>query len=84
MMENHGLIPSHSYNINMKKQTTMQELQPGDRFYFASDGKRIVYQVTTCRKYNLVTNSGAKRWQYDRPADADRAGIFLRNTKELS
>lgn len=65
-------------------KTTVGNLQPGDRFYFISDSKRLAYQLMEFKgsygAYNIVNEKGGKRWQYDKMSSATKEIIFLRHT----
>jgi hypothetical protein len=70
--------------MERKTATTFGELRQGDRFYFTSDSKKVVYQVTpenTLQKgsYNKVDEDGKKEWHFDKQASNDRQVIFLRH-----
>jgi hypothetical protein len=65
--------------------TKFGELRQGDRFYFAGDKKKIVYQVTTERlvnksSYNIVDAEGKALWPFDKQSAHDKPVIFLRHT----
>lgn len=69
-------------------KTTINELQPGDRFYFISDTKRVAYQVVShtgkYANYNIVNERGESRWQYDRISTHLKQVMFLRNKNNSS
>ena len=66
-----------------KTKVELGELKSGDRFYFASDAKRIVYQVTVPwlvkTQYNLIEND-VQQWAWDKEASSKKQVIFLRHT----
>jgi hypothetical protein len=71
-----------------KTQTTTGKLKIGDRFYFASDSKKEVYQLINQTDksafYNKINKAGNRGWQWDREATKERLVIFLRSTIETS
>lgn len=61
--------------------TTFGQLQPGDRFYFSSDSKRKVYQLTEPGQYNIVNSKGLNGWQYSRKSSSATSVVYLRNAQ---
>lgn len=62
---------------------TFSELKEGDRFRFASDKQKVVYQVTgkegKKNLYNQVNEVGQKTWLHDRAGLPSSPVIFIRN-----
>lgn len=66
--------------------TTAGELSKGDRFYFPTDKKKTVYQITEAFEsfsmYNRINAYGYKMLQFDIRAAQDKQVIFLRHKEE--
>lgn len=59
--------------------TTFDDLQPGDRFFFAGERLKICHQITHRGYYNQVLEDGRKTMLHDRQARPETQVIFLRN-----
>lgn len=68
--------------------TTFAELRVGDRFYFAADKQKKVYQLTREALlgkpfYNHFDGNGNKVWMFDRQSDKNKPVVFLRHTQPV-
>lgn len=65
-------------------KTTIGELQPGDRFYFIGDAKRISYQLMLHKgkygEYNVIYDNGVIAWKYNKTSSHIKQVMFLRHT----
>lgn len=63
--------------------THIGALKIGDRFYFLSDRKKVVYQVTAwephAKLYNRINAYGYKMLSHDIKANNEKHVIFLRH-----
>jgi hypothetical protein len=69
--------------------TVFGELRQGDRFYFVSDAKKVVHEITVENliaksKYNQVDPFGKKAWTFDKEGVRTTPVIFLRHTRPSS
>lgn len=69
--------------IERNTATTIGELTEGDRFYFRSDKKKIVYEVTEeldrYQLYNRINAYGYRMLNFDLKSVNSKEVIFLRH-----